>query len=209
MSATDADPARPELKRQETFMADRTGKTRRSALRRLLRAFGRDREGTAAIEFAFVAIPFMLLLFGIIEIGLAFFADQVLNNAVLDAARMIRTGQAQAQGFDASKFKEQILANASGFPMSADRLTIDVEKIDSFTSYKSKPLIEDGKMTNDVGYNHGEANEIVIVRAMYRWPMISSLMATNFADLATGDRLLVATAIFRNEPFPWSTKPSS
>ena len=122
---------------------------------------------------------------------------------------MIRTGQAQAEGFDASKFKEQILAKTSGFPISADRLTIDVEKIDSFTSYKSKPLIEDGQMTDDVGYDHGEANEIIIVRAMYRWPMFSSLMATNFADLASGDRLLVATAIFHNEPFPWSTKPNS
>lgn len=180
-----------------------------SRKRRRILSFGRNREGTAAIEFGFVAIPFMMLLLGIIEIGLVFFADQVLNNAVLDAARLIRTGQAQAQGFNAAKFKEQILANVAGFPMSADRLTIDVEKIDSFASYTPKPLIDDGKLTDDVGYDHGEANEIVIVRAMYRWPMASSLMALNFGDLGNGDRLLVATTVFRNEPFPWTTKPNS
>ena len=48
--------------------------------------------------------------------------------------------------------------------------------------------------------------DIVIVRALYRWPMVSSLMKTNYADLDSGDRLLVATAVFRNEPFPWTTQ---
>jgi Flp pilus assembly protein TadG len=177
-----------------------------TVVRRRGREIAANREGTAAIEFAFVAIPFMLLLFGIIEIGLAFFANQILGNAVMDAARLIRTGQAQAEGFNAAEFKKVILENMSGFPVSADRLTIDVEKLDNFSSYKPKQLIDDGKLTNDVGYNHGEANQIVIVRAMYRWPMFSSLMQTNFGDLASGDRLLVATAVFRNEPFPWSTK---
>ncbi|WP_051242136.1 TadE/TadG family type IV pilus assembly protein [Stappia stellulata] len=174
--------------------------------RRALRLILRDREGTTAIEFGFVAIPFFLLLFGLIEIGLSLFADQVLNNAVLDASRLIRTGQAHAQGFDVGAFKTKVLENMSGFPVSEDRLTIDVERVDSFSGYASKPLIEDGEMTDDVGYNHGEAGDIVIVRALYKWPMISALMKTNYADLGSGDRLLVATAVFRNEPFPWSTQ---
>jgi Flp pilus assembly protein TadG len=176
---------------------------------RPIRAIVRDKKGTTAVEFAFVAIPFLALLFGVIEIGLAFFADQVLNNATLDAARMIRTGQAHAQGFDAAKFKKAMLERLSGFPITSDRLTIDVERIDSFGSYVSKPVIEDGKVTTDTGYNHGEAGEIVIVRALYRWPMFSSMMKTNYGDLSTGDRLLVATAVFRNEPFPWSTQQAS
>ncbi|WP_417768461.1 TadE/TadG family type IV pilus assembly protein [Stappia sp.] len=169
----------------------------------------RNKEGTTAIEFGFVAIPFLMLLFGTIEIGLAFFADQVLSNAVLDAARTIRTGQAHAKGFDAGKFKESMLERLSGFPISSDRLTIDVERIDNFASYASKPVIEDGEVTTDIGYNHGEAGEIIVVRALYRWPMFTSMMKTNYGDLASGDRLLVATAVFRNEPFPWSTQQAS
>ena len=126
--------------------------------------------------------------------------------AVLDAARLIRTGQAHAQGFDSGAFKAKVLENMSGFPVSADRLTIDVERIDSFSSYTPKALIEDGALTDKTAYNHGEAGDIVIVRALYRWPMVSSLMKTNYADLDSGDRLLVATAVFRNEPFPWTTQ---
>ncbi|SDT88866.1 TadE/TadG family type IV pilus assembly protein [Stappia sp. ES.058] len=182
----------------------------RPTRRRLLTLLLRDREGTTAIEFGFVAIPFFLLLFGLIEIGLSLFADQVLNNAVLDAARLIRTGQAHSQGFDSGAFKAKVMESMSGFPVSEDRLSIDVERINSFSGYSPKPLIDDGKITEDTAYNHGEAGDIIIVRALYRWPMVSSLMKTNFADLGSGDRLLVATAVFRNEPFPWTTqKPGS
>jgi len=184
--------------------ADRTHRSRKR--RRGFRAVLRDRSGTTAIEFGFVAIPFFLLLFGLIEIGLSLFADQVLNNAVMDAARTIRTGQAHKNGFDAGAFKQQVLRNMSGFPVSENRLLIDVETIDSFSGFSAKPLIEDGEVTDDMGYDHGGAGDIVIVRAMYRWPMVSSLMKTNYADLDSGDRLLVATQVFRNEPFPWSTQ---
>lgn len=184
-------------------------KPRRFARWRPIRAVLRNKEGTTAIEFGFVAVPFLLLLFGTIEVGLAFFANQVLSNAVLDAARTIRTGQAHAQGFDAGKFKEAMLGRLSGFPITSDRLTIDVERIDNFAGYSSKPLIKDGDVTTDIGYNHGEAGEIIIVRALYRWPMISSMMKTNYGDLSSGDRLLIATTVFRNEPFPWSTQQAS
>lgn len=178
----------------------------RFARLRPLRAVVRDREGTTAIEFAFVAVPFLMLLFGVIEIGLAFFANQVLSNATMDAARMIRTGQAHAQGFDADKFKEAMLEHLSGFPITSDRLTIDVERIDDFSSFTPKPLIKDGELVADTGYNHGEAGQIIVVRALYRWPMLSSMMKTAYGDLSSGDRLLVATAVFRNEPFPWTTQ---
>lgn len=174
---------------------------------RLLRGFIRNREGTTAIEFAFVAIPFFLLLFGILEIGLSFFANQVLNNAVMDAARLIRTGQAHAQGFNQETFKAQIMDSVAGFPISADRLTLDVEKIQGFGGFTPKQLIDDtGNVTQDTGYDHGQAGDIIIVRALYRWPLVSALMKTNYGDLGSGDRLLVATAVFRNEPFPWSTQ---
>ena len=122
-----------------TPMSDVPGRSVRAGKRRrLLAVLLRDREGTTAIEFGFVAIPFFLLLFGLIEIGLSLFADQILNNAVLDAARLIRTGQAHAQGFDSGAFKAKVLENMSGFPVSADRLTIDVERIDSFPAIRPR-----------------------------------------------------------------------
>jgi Flp pilus assembly protein TadG len=50
-----------------------------AATRNALRRFHRNRRGVAAVEFALVAPLFFGLLFAIIEIGLMFFASQVLE----------------------------------------------------------------------------------------------------------------------------------
>jgi len=59
-------------------------------------AWVRSNRGSAAIEFAFVAPIFFALMLGIIEIGVMMFAQFALQNSVMDAARLIRTGQAHS-----------------------------------------------------------------------------------------------------------------
>ncbi|MBA5776237.1 pilus assembly protein [Stappia sp. F7233] len=180
-----------------------------SRLVRLLSRFRADRRGVTMIEFAFVGGPFLLLLFSILEVGISFFVNQVIDNAMLTTARLIRTGQAQLQGFDAAKFKTEILKNAAGFPLSNERLYVDVEKLNNFAAFTPKPLIdENGNVKDDFGYDDGEAGDIIIVRVLYRWPMVTNWLRLNYADLASGDRLLTSVAIFRNEPFPWKSKGS-
>ena len=72
-----------------------------SGLRRFARfagGFALGSRGAAAVEFALVSIPFLALTFGIIEIGLIYFVSTTLENATLQAAREIRTGQLQQAG---------------------------------------------------------------------------------------------------------------
>ncbi len=66
-----------------------------------LRGFSKDRKGTTAIEFGFVALPFFLFAFGIMLVGLKYFTENALEHAVESAAREIRTGQAQKGGKNA------------------------------------------------------------------------------------------------------------
>lgn len=47
--------------------------------------------GSAAIEFALVALPFSLMLFGMIDYGWYFFVDLVSTNAVREGARAATT----------------------------------------------------------------------------------------------------------------------
>ncbi|NKF34118.1 pilus assembly protein, partial [Pseudomonas sp. BGM005] len=58
-------------------------------LRRLLG----DRQGVAAIEFAILALPLFIMLFGIIEVSLMFFVNSALDASVHKISRMIRTGE--------------------------------------------------------------------------------------------------------------------
>src|SRR3954447_13440344 len=79
-----------------------------------VRRFAKGEEGVAAVEFGIVAAPFLALLFAIMETALVFFAGQVLETAVADSARMIMTGQAQAQKFDAPAFKNSVCSKIGG-----------------------------------------------------------------------------------------------
>lgn len=66
---------------------------RLARLKPLLEKFGVSRDGTAAIEFAILAIPYFLVVFAIIETFLAMMAEQVVANATENMARRLRTGQ--------------------------------------------------------------------------------------------------------------------
>src|SRR5215470_4646164 len=66
------------------------------SFRKLLRRFGRNGRGSAAVEFALVAPMFFALLFAILETALMFFATQVLETITQNSARAVVTGQAQS-----------------------------------------------------------------------------------------------------------------
>ena len=64
-------------------------------LRRRLRRLRADQSGFTAVEFAAVALPFVMLLFGTISVCLFYFTNFTMENAVWQASRAIRTGQFQ------------------------------------------------------------------------------------------------------------------
>lgn len=162
----------------------------------------RDESGVTAIEFGLLAVPFFALILGITEIGLMFFAGRILDNAVSDSARVIRTGQAYSASFDAAAFKSDVMSNLPGF-FSTDRLVVDVRVFDKFANVSLPPAMDDDKkMSTDFKYENPGPSEITVVRVFYRWPMIGSYMGVNFADLGDGSRLLGSIQAFRTEPFP-------
>jgi len=55
-------------------------------LRQLLRR-GRGQEGTAAVEFAVLLLPLMLLIGGVLDFGHAYYIQQVITNASREGAR--------------------------------------------------------------------------------------------------------------------------
>jgi hypothetical protein len=80
---------------------------------------------------------------------------------------------------------------------------LDVNRFDSFTNASngvSNP-VEDGEFQDGgFGYAPGGASDIVVVRAYYRWQIMTPLFEPVFANAAGGERILVSTMMFRNEP---------
>src|SRR5690242_13445453 len=186
-------------------LSHRTRHLMRAPLLRIktVRRFARGEEGAAAVEFGIVALPFFALMFAIIETAMLFFAGQTLEAAVADSARLILTGQAQAQSFSQTDFKNAVCAKIYAL-FDCAGLQIDVKTYTSFSSISNnKPIEANANLqTANFGYTPGNACDIVVVRLMYPWPVYVSLLGLNrMADLAGNKKLLMATAAFRNEPF--------
>lgn len=165
---------------------------------------GRDRSGATAVEFSIVALPFFALMFAILETALTFLAGQTMDTMVTQTARMIRTGQAQQQGFTAATFKAAVCDKASVFLNCASGLKLDVQQYATFDSINMGiPRDADGNLQVVENYVPGHGGEIVVVRAYYEWPIIVPKIGTQLDSEPNGKHLLVSTVAFRNEPFPW------
>jgi Flp pilus assembly protein TadG len=168
------------------------------------RRFARHEGGASTVEFALVLLPFLALMFGIMETALLFFADQTLETAVADSARLILTGQAQSQGLNATTFKNAVCARVYGLFDCQSGVYVNVQTYASFGSISYTPPIDSHGhlVTSGFGYNPGGPGDIVVVQLFYQWPIYFTLW--DFSDLtnmAGNSRLLVATAAFRNEPY--------
>jgi Flp pilus assembly protein TadG len=188
-------------------MIARTAKRLTIGMHRLFRAktvrrFVRRKDGIAAVEFALVAAPFLALMFAIIETAVIFFASQTLETAVADSARLIMTGQAQSQSFNQAQFKQSVCSRIYGIFDCQNGIMVDVRTAAAFASATTtKPLDANGNLVNNFTYSPGGPGEIVVVRLMYQWPVYVSLLGLNLADMAGNKRLIMATAVFRNEPY--------
>jgi Flp pilus assembly protein TadG len=186
---------------------------RRFGALRAVRRLARREDGAAAVEFALVATPFLAFLFAIMETSFIFFAEQTLEKSAADAARLIMTGQQQnatvpegSTSFD--EFKKKVCDPAAKLPMfDCAKMIIDVQTygFTSFSSANTSKPINNGKLNPDfnAGYNPGGPGCIVVVRIMYPWPVYVSLLglSASLSEMAGNQRLLLATAVFRNEPY--------
>jgi len=194
-----------------------------------MRPFGwlRANQGSAAIEFAFIAPMFFALMLGILEIGVMTFAQFAMQNAVTDAGRLIRTGQAQdatalissgialpqcandpasSQAIFANPqdwFKSQICCGVAAL-MDCTKLSVTVAAPATGFSGGFTSLGPAGS------YSPGTACSVVLVRADYVWTiwfpglaqLLNADLPANFlVNSGSNGRLLSGTTAFRNEPF--------
>lgn len=180
-------------------IVERCGALKRS---RIGRRFIKQQEGAAAVEFALVATPFLALTFAIIETAMVFFAGQSLEAATASAARLILTGQAQTGGFSASDFKTQVCNRVASLFDCSGGVFVDVKTYTNFSSVSAVSPVADGKLdTSNMTFTPGGPGCIVKVAIYYQWPIYVSLLGNNLSNLNGNKRLLVATSVFRNEPF--------
>lgn len=161
-----------------------------------------DEGGSVAIEFALTAIPFFTLLFAIFEAGMVFFASATLDQSLNDAARYIRTGQAQTASMTATQLTKSICDKVALLTNCTNSLKLDVRIYSSFAGVTSPPVTNSSGAINtaNLKFNIGSAGDIVMIRAFYVWNIMSPF-TTGLSNNTSGTRLLQSSVAFRNEPF--------
>jgi Flp pilus assembly protein TadG len=148
-----------------------------------------------------VALPFVLMMFAILEIGIVFVTDSVLENAAIETGRMVRTGRASAQSMTAATFKTSLCGRMSIFSADcATRATVDVRVIPQFATTPPDPMAT-GTFNNGVlTYSNGSPGDLILVRVWYRQPLLTTFLAQGLSRMNDGTAMLTATTAFRNEP---------
>lgn len=161
----------------------------------------RNRDGSAAVEFALVALPFCFMIFAILEVALIFTLDSVLENAAIDTGRLVRTGQASAQGMTALQFKADLCSRMSIFSGDcAEKATVDVRVIPQFNTTPPDPLAGEGFDPSGLSYANGNPGDLVLVRVWYQHPLVTSFLSQGLSQIGDRTAVLTATTAFRNEP---------
>ena len=187
-----------------------------------LRHLLRDTRGAAAMEFALVTPPFLLLILGILDLGHIMWTKSMLQGAVEKAGRdsTLQGGLATAAAIDA-RVAEQVRVAVPSATISVTRRTTS-----DFTSIgKAEPMVDndgDGKRDpgecfmdiNDSGTwdkfdpsteGQGGASDAAVytVNVSYpHWfpmPGLISIVTRQPQDF--GDVRLSASTVLRNQPY--------
>jgi Flp pilus assembly protein TadG len=176
-----------------------SGKKRRSRCA----AFMADSRGATAVEFALVALPFLALIVALIQTFLVFFAQASLESVVQQSSRLVLTGQVQSLQMKKDDFKKAVCKQVV-ILFSCDGLMVDVQVANAWSSANtSLPTLTfnaQGQVTNVWQFNPGDVGDIVVVRVMYQWPVMLGPLGFNLSNVSSGNRLIMASAAFQNEP---------
>jgi Flp pilus assembly protein TadG len=172
---------------------------------RIQRMRGRSRSGSALVEFALIAPVLFLLLFGIIETGVIYFANSALENAIDDAAREVRTGQVSGP-VTPGQLKALVCNDMTGLFSSStctSNLQVDMRAFPNFSSASYPNVInKDGSInTGSLQVQPAAACYVVLFRAFYPWTIMTPLMSPLLSNMPGGKYLLASAAAFRTEPY--------
>jgi Flp pilus assembly protein TadG len=183
---------------------------------RLGSRFRKDENGATAVEFAFVALPFFMLLFGILELAIVFFVNSALVHATSEAGRVLRTGNFQACGGQ-DEFKALVCENMKGMASCWKNVRVDVVQGDSFKTI-ALPGIPDpvARVAGQTGqaaipqtpngqFDANAAGDMLVVRSTFYYPLALPPVLTRLdIPKGSGVHTMTSTTAFRNEPFPAS-----
>lgn len=166
---------------------------------------------------AMVSVPFLTMMFGIINTGMFFYAVNCIDRGLEDASRFIRTGEAQkgtAPGLTiemtAGQFKQLVCTKATGY-IDCSKLQLrifsaaDWSGVNPYTCATSGSL-DGGTIATTDGSNistkTGSQGAVVLITACYQWSMGKYLPFVRFDKrFSDGSSLIQSSTALKIEPY--------
>ncbi|WP_132252434.1 TadE/TadG family type IV pilus assembly protein [Methylobacterium segetis] len=176
-----------------------------------------DGAGSAAVEFALTAVPFLGFVFVIFQVALYHFALQSLDSATRTAARLVMTGNVQAKSISASQFRTQLLCPALRVPIDCSKITVSISKIAKVSSAQSGsgiyafidqtlPALRPVNLDpNKSVYCLGGPGDYLFIDVAYSFLSFGRFVQAYFGESLGEALILRSTTFVYNEPFQVSS----
>ncbi len=180
-----------------------------------LRKLRRDETGATAIEFSILALPFMVLIFGILELAIVFFTTTSLNHSLVTSTRSLRVGSQSAICGDIDELKQDV-CNTLNTSNCFNNLNLTVTRVGSnqfngavldLFQTSNIDVDEDNETIDVPGGDVLDSgilgDEILLVKAIYQHDLILPGTLTRLSNFGLNNkRILSVTQAIRTEPFP-------
>jgi len=158
----------------------------------------RQEDGVTAIEFAFVAPVFFLLIFGIIEFGLIMHISSVVENAINEGARKAKTGSKYgASNLTTRKdvIEKYIKTRLGPWNIEGNTFKLTTKRFAKITTLN----VTDPDDTDFGNFSFGKGGEAIMYQAAYDWKVMTPMLGR----LISSDGLyrIRSTIIVKNEDF--------
>ena len=163
------------------------------------RKWVKRKDGSTAIEFSMLLMPYLMLMFGILELALMFTSASILEGATDSAARLIRTGQIQQSNADPETVFRDALCEFAVILIDCNDMVIEVTTMNSYADYTAPTYDVDGNLVS-AGFSAGTSNDKVLIRVAYRYSMITPVVG-NLLNGSDGSTLFMSTVVLQTEPY--------
>jgi Flp pilus assembly protein TadG len=159
--------------------------------------------GATTVEFAIVGTLFLMLVLAIFELGYMGFVQSVLDSSARTAARLVRTGQAQASGNAQTDFQTALCTGVSSV-IGCGNIIYQAQTFANWgamqTAVNTPPKRDKFGNLITAGFTAGNCGDIVAVQVSYNYPFFTLWIGSQLGG-SLNSAFLMSTVVFQNEPF--------
>ncbi len=181
------------------------------------RQFLNERKAMAAVEFAIIGAPLLLMLVEIFQSALFVYNSSRLDAATHAAARQITTGSVQAGGQTAAQFRTN-LCSALPVTIPCSSVIVNLRTFPqasfpggfySFVNGTQTAIIVPPLDNTQTSFCPGGSGEYVYLQVFYAMPLLGTVWLPAIMTTFQGQTvaLVSAAAAFKNEPYIASYTP--